>query len=281
MKTLLLPFHDEESGRTALDAACVVARHFGSYLEGLLVRQGAPIDFGPGITVPPEYLIEAAAEWRRYADAVRQHFTQVIADRGIPLGEVETPAEGAMAGWREIEGRESEVVGEYGRLFDLLVIGRTSHDPSARWQETCESALFESGRPVLLVASQVPPTLHGTMVVAWNGSAETARTVALAMPLLATASEVVVLTVEGGMVPGPPGSEMAARLRRNGIAATAKTVETAARSVGETILEEAAGLGAAVLVKGAYTRNRVRQIVFGGATQHVLKNATLPVLMAH
>jgi nucleotide-binding universal stress UspA family protein len=281
MKTILLPFHDEDAGRTALEAACVVAGHFGSYLEGLLVREGPHVDFGPGMAIPPEYLTQAAAEWRRFAESIRQHFIAVTDERDMPPGEVESAAEGPLAGWRELEGRESDVVGEYGRLFDLIVIGRPSHDPTARWQGTCESALFESGRPVLLATPRSSYLLGGTVVIAWNGSTETARTVALAMAFLAAASKVVVLTVEGGMVGGPHGGEMAAHLVRNGIKATAVTVEAGGRTVGDAILEEAAALGADLLVKGAYTRNRLRQIIFGGATQHVLRYAAIPVLMAH
>ena len=281
MKTILLPYHDEDAGRTGLEAACVVARHFGSYLEGLLVREGPHIDFGPGIAIPPEYLSAAAAEWRQFAESVRKHFVGVTGERGMARGEVESAAEGPSVGWHELEGRESDVVGEYGRLFDLIVIGRTTRDPTARWQGTCEGALFESGRPVLLATPRSSRILGGTVVIAWNGSTETARTVALAMPFLAAASKVVVLTVEGGTVAGPHGGEMAAHLVRNGIKATATTVEAAGRTIGDAILEEAAALGADLLVKGAYTRNRLRQIIFGGATQHVLRYAAIPLLMAH
>ena len=85
MKTILLPFHDADAGRTALEAACVVAQHFGSYLEGLLVREGPHIDFGPGMAIPPQYLSEAAAEWRQFAESVRQHFVSVTDERGIRL----------------------------------------------------------------------------------------------------------------------------------------------------------------------------------------------------
>jgi nucleotide-binding universal stress UspA family protein len=281
MKTILLPFHDEDAGRTALEAACVVAQQFGSYLEGLLVREGPHIDFGPGISIPPDYLSEAAAEWRRFAESVRKHFVGVTGERGMPLGEVESAAEGPTAGWHELEGRESDVVGAYGRLFDLIVIGRTTRDPTARWQATCEGALFETGRPVLLATPRAPKILGGTTVIAWNGSTETARTVALAMPLLASAAKVVVLAVEGDTVTGPHAGEMAAHLARNGIKASATTVHAAGRTIGDAILEEAAALGADLLVKGAYTRNRLRQIIFGGATQHVLRYAAIPLLMAH
>jgi hypothetical protein len=96
-------------------------------------------------------------------------------------GELETDAQGPIAGWREMDGREAQVVGEYGRLFDLIIVGRTAGEPAGRWQEVCEAALFETGRPVLLAAPRSPAALGHTVVVAWNGSTETARTVALAM----------------------------------------------------------------------------------------------------
>ena len=87
--------------------------------------------------------------------------------------------------------------------------------------------------------------------------------------------------VEGGTVPGPSGEEAAQHLRRNGIKADALTVKPRTRSPGEIVLEHAASLGCDLLVKCAYTQSRLRQMIFGGATRHILANATLPVLMAH
>jgi nucleotide-binding universal stress UspA family protein len=89
------------------------------------------------------------------------------------------------------------------------------------------------------------------------------------------------LTVEGATTPGPSGEEAALHLRRNGIKSTALTVNPGARPPGEVILSHAASLGCDLLVKGAYTQSRLRQIIFGGTTRHILANATLPVLMAH
>ena len=86
------------------------------------------------------------------------------------------------------------------------------------------------------------------------------------------------LTVEGGTVPGPSGEEAAQHLRRNGIKAKALTVKPGDRTTGEIMLDHAASLGCDLLVKGAYTQSRLRQMIFGGATRHILANATLPVL---
>jgi nucleotide-binding universal stress UspA family protein len=90
-----------------------------------------------------------------------------------------------------------------------------------------------------------------------------------------------VLTVKEGMVPGPSGGEIAQHLINNEIAAQPSEVEAAGRSIGEAILAEAAALGADLLIKGAYTHSRLRQMIFGGATSHILSAAELPVFMAH
>ena len=140
---------------------------------------------------------------------------------------------------------------------------------------------FESGRPVIIAAPQAPETLGRNVVIAWNRATETARTVAVAMPLLKHAERVTVLTVEGGTVPGPSGVQVAEHLVRNGIHANAITVGQDGCLVGEAILAEAGVIGADLLIKGAYTRTRLRQMIFGGATRHILSHATIPVLMAH
>ena len=89
------------------------------------------------------------------------------------------------------------------------------------------------------------------------------------------------MTLEGVRTPGPSNEEEAAHLRRNGIKARALTVQPGSTAPGEVILDRARALGCDLLVKGAYTQNRIRQMIFGGATRHILENATLPVLMAH
>jgi nucleotide-binding universal stress UspA family protein len=282
MKTVLLPFRGEEAGRTAFDVAAVVAGHFGSYLEGLYVVEDPQLPaFGPGIPMSTDYLAELTRQWREIADAARARFVALTREGGIARGELESAGPGPVAGWREIEGVEGEVVASHGRLFDLIVIGRGAGQPGGRWLDTCEAALFESGRPILLVGDRVPSAVGRMVVIAWNGSTETARTVAFAMPFLSGADRVIVLTVTGAMVSGPAGRDLARHLVRNGVNASDVTIETGGRSVGEAIIDRCQDLGADLLVKGAFTRSRLRQIIFGGTTEHILKHAPLPVLMAH
>jgi nucleotide-binding universal stress UspA family protein len=101
------------------------------------------------------------------------------------------------------------------------------------------------------------------------------------MPFLLRAQKVTVLTVEGAWVPGPSGAEIAANLQRNGIPATAVEAAAQGRNPGEAMLAEAAKHGADLMVKGAYTQSRLRQMIFGGATSHILAHTEIPVFMAH
>jgi nucleotide-binding universal stress UspA family protein len=144
-----------------------------------------------------------------------------------------------------------------------------------------EAALFESGRPILIAPPTPPDKIGEVVVVAWNGSTETARTIALAMPFLVKAQQVLVLSVEEGMVPGPSGADVVQNLIRNGVAAKKKQIQASGRPPGRAMLDEAAAAGADLLVKGAYTHSRLRQMIFGGATSHILSHAEVPVFMAH
>jgi nucleotide-binding universal stress UspA family protein len=175
-----------------------------------------------------------------------------------------------------------DFVGSYGRVFDMVVLAR----PGDEWQSpsmiTLESALFESGRPVLIAPPASPRSLATNILVAWNQSTEQARTMADAMPFLSAAERITILTVEGATVAGPSGEQMARSLAMNGIKAETMTLKpTGKRSAGETILAKADELGCDLIVKGAYTQSRLRQMIFGGTTRHILANAKLPVLMAH
>jgi nucleotide-binding universal stress UspA family protein len=144
-----------------------------------------------------------------------------------------------------------------------------------------EAALFEGGRPILIAPPTAPTKMGENIVIAWNGSTETARTIAFSMPFLLKASEVTVISINGFGVAGPSTADVAHQLKRNGIPASSKDIPARDRRPGAAFLEEAASLGADLLVKGAYTQSRVRQMIFGGATDHILSNAELPVLMSH
>lgn len=280
MKTLLLPFYDDDAAQCAFEVSTQIVRQVNGYIEGLFVMRPPQMIDSEGIVLADSYFTQLKDEGRRVADRAQARFEACAAAQGLAI-EAVSASKGPAAGWRELEGLEGRVVGDRGRLFDLIVVGRGFGHPWVDWHVIAESALFESGRPVMLTPQTAGSTFGERVIIAWNSSTETARTVALSMPLLALAHSVTVLSIKGWGIPGPSGEELAAHLTRAGVPTTARTADPAGRAPGEAILRECAASGADLLVKGAYTQSRLRQLIFGGATRYVIANAKIPVVLAH
>lgn len=278
MKSILVPLEDHGIVEPALDAALQLGRMFDSYVEGVAITPDypvvLPVDIAIGVPSPitPENRLEMAR-------ACRERFEAFMITKEIPR--FASGISNLSFGWRQDGLMEDAFLGAYGRVFDVIVVGRPDGSNGQTRLSTVEAALFETGRPVLIAPPTPPRTFGETAVIAWNRSTETARAVLGSMPLLAKARRIVVMELEDWGVPGPSASEMVRFLRMHNLAAEALTVPDPDGRPGETILSEAAALGCDLLVKGAYTQSRLRQMFFGGATSHILSNTTLPVLMAH
>ncbi|MFT5172742.1 MAG: nucleotide-binding universal stress UspA family protein [Gammaproteobacteria bacterium] len=280
MKTLLVPFFDDAPAQGALDYAATIAKRFNSHIEGLFVLRPPQVIDGEGMAMMASYVTQLEEEGERLAERARARFDTALAAHGIKLAPIGTETGTPSASWREFEGLEGQVLGDYGRVFDLIVIGRGFGYPWSDWDAICEAALFECGRPVL-ITPEIKNNFGEHAAIAWNGSTETARTIALSMPLLSTSKKLTVITLDGWSVPGPDGEQMVSHLQRNGIATALHKVALDGRTPGQAICDESAVVGADLMIKGAYTQSRLRQLVFGGATRHILYEAKLPVVMAH
>jgi nucleotide-binding universal stress UspA family protein len=209
----------------------------------------------------------------------REAFESSMQQRSVARGD---PTSGAPAfGWLEDAPDGDGFVGSYGRVFDVTVLGRPGSGTRSPRMITLEASLFESGRPALIAPPTPPQRIGENILIAWNRSTEQSRTTAFAMPLLRKANRVTVVTVEGGTIIGPPGEQLVRYLRLNGIQAKNINVNVGNRDSGEAILSKAQSLGCDLLIKGAYTQSRLRQMIFGGATRYQLANTTIPMLMAH
>jgi nucleotide-binding universal stress UspA family protein len=251
-----------------LEVASHLSKRFGSYVEGVAVRPNYAgfIAVDPiGVAAFPE-LDEQVGEQAREG---RQVFEKGMREKSVDFG------------WSALEPLTEAATAGYARAFDISILGRPANRENGPRMSLFESVLFESGRPILLAPSTAPRSLGDTVLVAWNQSSETARCTGLAMPFLEKAKRVVVLTVEGAVVPGASGADLVTQLKRNGIVAEERTVSAGSRTPGETILDEAKTLGADLIVKGAYTQSRIRQMIFGGMTSHILASAEVPVFMSH
>ena len=283
MKTILVPMEPHEGMSAVLETALLLARKNGAYIEGFPLRFGISefVAVDPAGSIPLEsYRQESQEE----AAQARRLFESFMQERGVSRasGPGNAPAGGPSCGWLDDAPEGESFVGSYGRVFDITVLSRPDANTIGLHNRAIESGLFESGRPILLSPPAAPKQIATNILIAWNCSTEQARATAFAMPLLHQAERVTVLTVAGGSaVPGPSAEQLLKHLQHNGIAAKPMTVGLEGRSTGDAILNAAKKEGCDLLVKGAYTQSRFRQMIFGGATSHILANAELPVLMAH
>ena len=279
MKTILVPTENQDAMRSALETALLLARRCDSYIEGFALRWSVNQIAGGDIVgaFPIEIFVRDNAEEERKA---RQLFESFMQEHNVPRA---TKTAGALSfGWLDGAPEGESFVGSYGRVFDIIVMHRSDDKSGGLHERAIKSGLFESGRPILLSPPSPPRQFATNVLIAWNSSTEQARATALSMPLLQKADRVTVLTVTGGTaVPGPSAEQLIRHLHCNAIKAEALTVGLDGRSTGEAILATAQSLGCDLLIKGAYTQSRLRQMIFGGATQHVLANAALPVFLAN
>ncbi len=276
MKNILVLVEDHAAIDSVLACALHVGSVFGSAIDGVPIAPDISdivvADISIGATIFDQRTKQLLT------DRASRHFAGAIDAAGYPR--MAAGPEAPVATWSS-QMLSDGGIGCAGRVYDLIVLGKPGqggHDPR---QSTFEAALFETGRPVLIAPPRVPETLGETVLIAWNRSSETARTVFLAMPFLHRAKRVVINTIEVPSVPGPSGSLLAKSLRRHGIDAEALKVEQRAANEGPAILRKAAEIGADLIIKGGYTQSRLRQMIFGGATSHVLQHADVPVFMAH
>ncbi len=192
--------------------------------------------------------------------------------------------------WRELDAISSSIGREFVqqcRFADLTIIAQVEANENCGVEPSfAEYVVMEAGRPVLLVPrGKSFETIGGKVLMGWNGAKEAARACFDALPFLPADSEVSIVWVDPqkqrSLAGNVPGAELAATLARHNINVTAEPMPTADSDAGRALLARVEDVGADLLVMGAYGHSRVREFVFGGATEHVLSNTMVPVLMSH
>lgn len=278
IQTVLVPVEAGEFLRSILGTTLQLVRHCQCYVEGvpLGIRFA---DFVPGIAPMGEVIVSAEPPTQKpSSEDLQELFVSFMRDHGVP--HVGGPQEGLSFGWLAGDLVTDSFIAEYSRVFDVTVVGRPHRSTQGPRVTTLEAVLFEGGRPVLIAPPNSRTNPYETILIAWNSSTEAARAVSFAMPLLEVAKKVIVLTVEGANLPGPTGKQLCANLRAHSIQAENLSVMPKEQSTGEIILSQAEVLNCDLVVKGAYTQSRLRQMIFGGATTHLLYHANFPVFMS-
>jgi nucleotide-binding universal stress UspA family protein len=270
-------------GGKALEPVCAAAAHFAGLLGGqahaLHVRDSLVFErsghgaFAIG-NVIGDVLDSADQKAAARADAARKAYDKAAAKLPNPK-------------FIDASGDESERVTAHGRLADLIVVGRPGADELKPEPDHVRAAIFESGRPVMVVPPQWTPGALAHAVVAWNGSQQVARALGAAVPFLHHAGRITVASAGKDDADGkaPDMGAAAAYLGRHGIEAITETFDAgsgSARARGRALISYVDEVGAGLLVMGAYGQaGMLRFLGLGGATAKVITGCPVPVLLAH
>ena len=284
IKTILVPATGSDGDIPVFASALTVARRFGAHLEFLHVRPDAAAVAvsmaadGGGATMVGSLITRLEEEADEREKEANQQFQSFCEREALALCDAPPAPSDPSARWLREIGAEPYWVTEYGRAADLLVIGRPGKGGSL---ETIEGALIDSGRPLLIAAASPLATVPETVVIAWKATREAARAVTAALPFMQIAKQIVIITVaEDHSGLENEADRLMAALRWRGVPVTVRHLQPDGHNAADKLLA-AAREHAALLVMGGYGHSRLREWIFGGFTQHVLRGCEVPVLMAH
>ncbi|GAB0113412.1 universal stress protein [Acidisoma sp. C75] len=285
IRKVILLLNETAAGRAALDTAIDTAMLWRAHLTVLHVRVDArdvaPLA-GEGLSgaMIEDMMVATEKESAIRAHEVRILFEQAMTAHGIPIAEARPQPEGMTANFVSVAGREEEIIAQQARLADLTVIPHPEAGQDVSSSDALHAVLFDSGRPVLIAPAAEPATIGQRICIGWNGTAESAAAVQAALPWFQKAQAVRILTSDDYQRRGPAAADLAAYLALHGVAAEIATFRPVDKSVGAGLLAAAREFGCDLLSMGAYSHSRLRQLILGGVTRHVLENADLPVMMS-
>ncbi|MEX0298781.1 MAG: universal stress protein [Kordiimonas sp.] len=282
MKSILLPLTAHIQEHIVIDASISIASWLDATINGLFIRPDprTSISFmGEGLTADMiQDLCEATeSEGLDQAEKCEQTFNRAMMAADIDF---ESDTRGATARWRVAVGEITDHVGRKARTADLAICPQPSAtQPGA--QDILNDLIYRSGRPVLMVPETGIQRSLDHILVAWNGRAEGARAVGASLPFLKRAGKVTLLQLGVIDQDRPSLADVSEYLVDHGVRATMAAEADYEGSVGEGILKYAKTEDADLIVIGAYSHSRWREMILGGVTRHLVHNSPKPVFMSH
>lgn len=258
----------------ASEFAISVAAEFEAHLSGVAFAYEPPISGGMLDGVPPAVIDQWREERQAEAERAKKAFEDNARKAGIAFDSHVMSDDTADAAY---------VFSGLARNYDVSVVAQAQPDLGVAESLTIEAALFDSGRPVLVVPYIQKSGLKlGRVVVCWDGGRNAARAVGDALPLLERAGQIDVVTIEQKETRSEfKGAQIAEHLARHKLKVDLKPIVAPDTDVANVILSYVADNSADLIVMGAYGHTRIREFVLGGVTRGILQSMTVPVLMAH
>ena len=257
IRKILLPLQAAATAEVAFATAVMVARLWNAHLAVLHVA----------------------------ADRAREGAMQGVVERLSAVHDLAAVAEATpnakkpTVSFAELMGRESEIVAYQARLADLIVVLHPASDNDVSSSDALHAVLFDSAKPVLIAPPAAPSTIGQRICVGWNGSAESASAVLSALPWLQRAQSIRILWSDEYQRRGPLAPDLKNYLAVHDLTADTAMFQPINNVVGAGLLTAAKEFACDLLVMGAYSHSRLRQLILGGVTRHVLAHAAIPLMM--
>ena len=286
MRVILVPVSNRPESESALKVAFDLSARLSADVIGCHLRphREASQDYKPkGLPLfgsPNQEWLDQFGKKGTVAAAKQseQMFSRLARDAGLVLAKRPRLSQGGTAQWQEKVGSPDRIMAIMGPVADLVIVTRPAPNGHvARLFLT--SALLHSGRPVLLLPARQSRGPGRRIAIAWNRGVEVARLVTACMPLIQQAEAVTIITAGVADRLGPKSSQLQGYLKHWGVKST--VVATRGNHPETEILDAYKKSGSDLLLMGAYSRSRFRELVFGGMTQHMLWKARIPVIMQH
>jgi len=183
--------------------------------------------------------------------------------------------------YQEVQGNFADRVAVASRLSDLVVFGPLKQSDRPGMAEAFEATLLETGRPVVLTGQNAPRNFARRIAIGWDGSGACARAMLAAMPYLARAEAIELLSIRKPNAPCESCDEARDYLALHGLNCSERMIDAGSRGIGEVLLESASQGGANLLVLGGYGHKSLLQMFSGSVTKHVVDHAELPLFLVH
>ena len=282
-RKILVPVRGDGKGDNVFGHAVAIAKRFKAHIEVTHCRP-RPDDMLPfGVPVPAflkEMLVKQAGQLDdNEENRLHTEFSDLVVEYG--LKEADGPnGDGPTASWVEELGKQIDVIKHHGRLSDLICVAKPDRDRNLG-ANTLKTALFNTGTPVMMCPPSItPPKVLGEHVsIAWNGSTEASRAVALTMDMITKAKKVTVLSA-GDEIHGATVDDLIDYLGVRGVKVQVDRFK-AKKKIGLELIERSQAAGADLMIMGAYGDSHESEAVFGGNTQVIVDNAQIPVVFVH
>lgn len=273
-ETILLLSREPDEAHSLLGAGVRLAANMGgARINVLAIRETVQVTPAGAATLVGRAgaLIEAEDEEEERISALRQSFREWTTDKDARVD----------AHWFEAEGDTADVVAQWGRRADAIVVGKPS-PKDALGRQAFRTALFGTDRPILMLPPHAPlvsaASFGRRIAIAWREEKLSLRAVLPALRWLSRAEEIHVLIGSNHHTKDP---ELPSVFREHGLAASVHPLPIRPALFGQALLDAAHSLATDLLIMGAYVHGPLGALVLGGVTRHVLDHSDLLVLMRH